>query len=409
VEDIRQQSVLGGGSAGASPSSRLGPPSEWRARLLPSRVGMWLPPASFVGGNAVLFFAALLCPSFALIRVIYNFNTLFMPAIFLAGAAAAVFMRPRRYAATLAALALVGFGFRIYATHIEPYRLKLRTVSIRTPKVSQPLRILHISDIQSASVGAYEAKAFAQMRELKPDLIVHTGDLLQPLSPATWTSELPKIAALLRTLEPRLGVYGVVGDTDGRIRGLSAAELGNLYILSNEEAVLEWHGARLRLFGLPCAVSRGRVDGTARVRNWFARTAPADFTIVLGHAPDYVPAVLDLPIDLCLAGHTHGGQVRIPWLGPLLTLSAVPRAWARGYREVGSTRLNVSAGIGCEHLDRVPPIRFACPPEMTLIELVPSEVGNRKSEVGSWEAEEPALPRTIPRLDRLAMRKGCCR
>jgi hypothetical protein len=82
--------------------------------------------------------------------------------------------------------------------------------------------------------------------------------------------------------------------------------------------------------------------------------------------------ISDVPVDLCLAGHTHGGQIRIPLVGPIVTLSYVPRSWARGFREVGATRLNVSAGIGCEHAAELPSMRLFCPPEMTLIELRPA-------------------------------------
>src|SRR5690606_11559425 len=95
------------------------------------------------------------------------------------------------------------------------------------------------------------------------------------------------------------------------------------------------------------------------------------FTLAFGHAPDYVLYVHDLPIDLCLAGHTHGGQVRVPWLGPIFTLSRVSREHARGFHELGSLRFNVSSGAGDERSGGLPPIRFLCPTEMTLITLVP--------------------------------------
>ena len=80
----------------------------------------------------------------------------------------------------------------------------------------------------------------------------------------------------------------------------------------------------------------------------------------------------ELPIDLCLAGHTHGGQVWVPGYGPLVTDSAVPREWARGFRQIGLPFLNVSAGAGSNRFGGLPPMRFNCPTELTLIELVPS-------------------------------------
>jgi len=96
-----------------------------------------------------------------------------------------------------------------------------------------------------------------------------------------------------------------------------------------------------------------------------------DFRILFGHAPDYALAMTEEPIDLCLAGHTHGGQVSLPFYGPLVIDSAVPRDWARGFRRIGIPYLNVSAGAGSNRYKGLPPLRFDCPTEMTLIELVP--------------------------------------
>ncbi|MFC1499150.1 metallophosphoesterase [Verrucomicrobiota bacterium] len=316
-----------------------------------------------------------------MIRRIYNFNTIFVPVLFMLSAIARLMERryqPRnkqllRSSIAFIVIALMAGGFRMYATHIEPYRLVLREVTIETEKVSRPLRILHITDIQSAGVGSYEKKAFARMRELKPDIVIHTGDLLQPIPPATISTELPKIAALFRTLTPPLGTYGVIGDVDWGIKNASTDALGGINILNNNEALVETDGTRLRIFGVPCQASRGRTNATETIKDWFQKTDPSDFTMVIGHGPDYVLPMLDLPVDLCLAGHTHGGQIRIPFIGPIVTLSEVPRSWARGFRKVGRTRLNVSAGVGSEHMEKMPSMRFACPSEMTLITLVPKK------------------------------------
>ncbi len=93
------------------------------------------------------------------------------------------------------------------------------------------------------------------------------------------------------------------------------------------------------------------------------------FHVVLGHAPDF--ALAAPPADLLLAGHIHGGQVRIPGWGPLLTLSRVPRSWATGRTELpqGGT-LVVSRGLGMERGD-APRLRLGCRPELVVIELVP--------------------------------------
>jgi predicted MPP superfamily phosphohydrolase len=265
------------------------------------------------------------------------------------------------------------FGARILLTHIEPHRLKLKTVTIQTEKVSRPFRIVHVSDIQSASVDRYEQQAFARIRDLSPDLVVFTGDLLQPIAPATFESELPKLAALFRTLHPPCGVWGVYGDVDGQLRRIPPADLGGLRLLEDSSLAIDTGFDNIHLLGLSKAESRAGLEFRNPVRQWLASFAQDSFSIIAGHAPDYCLSILDLPVDLCLAGHTHGGQIRLPWIGPLVTLSHVPRTWALGFREIGRTRLNVSAGVGCEHTDGIAPIRFNCCPEMTLIELVPRQ------------------------------------
>jgi len=339
---------------------------------------MTLPALVLAGMDLLLGVSCLLRPSFQAIGAFYTFNTLGIPIV-LGVVAAAGFVvwnrRPYEKRIVLLSLAYVAIAFslvgaRILLTHIEPYRLALRTVTIQTDKVTRPFRILQISDIQSAGVGRYEKETFAKMAELSPDLILFTGDLLQPVAPATYESELPKLTALFGTLHPAYGIWGVYGDVDGQLRKVPPADLGGLKLMRDDRVTIEAGQDRIRLLGLSRRQSRAGRAFHHTVNRWL-QESPDTFNIIVGHAPDYALALLDLPVDLCLAGHTHGGQIRLPWLGPLVTMSRVPRAWARGFREVEKIRLNVSAGIGCEHTDGIPPMRFNCRPEMTLITLVP--------------------------------------
>ena len=110
---------------------------------------------------------------------------------------------------------------------------------------------------------------------------------------------------------------------------------------------------------------------------------PDAFRIVMGHHPTYAEQVGDLPVDLCLAGHTHGGQIRVPLYGPLFINCSAPKKWSQGTHRVGDTVLDVSAGIGCTHGDALPSIRFRCPPEMTVIDLVPAGKHDPNDTAGS--------------------------
>ena len=260
-------------------------------------------------------------------------------------------------------------GLRVYATHIEPYRLQVRHAQIETDKIDRSIRILHISDTQCGSVGDYEERVFEKMRELEPDLILFTGDFLQPLPPATHESESPKWAALFARLDPPLGKFAVLGNVDPPLLCARYEEEGGVTILGSEEAAVVCGEGRIRLLGM--TLQESYIGIPERIREWARRGGKNDFNIVLGHVPDYAVSVPNNSSDLCLAGHTHGGQIRLPFFGPPITLSIVPRDWAREFRKTEKAYLNVSAGIGAEHHSGLPSIRFLCPPEMTLIEVLP--------------------------------------
>jgi hypothetical protein len=92
------------------------------------------------------------------------------------------------------------------------------------------------------------------------------------------------------------------------------------------------------------------------------------YHLVLGHCPDYSPG--EIEADLLIAGHTRGGQVRLPLIGPLITLSEVLRSWAAGVTEIApGKRLIVSRGIGMERY--APEIRCLCRPELSVLDLLP--------------------------------------
>lgn len=303
---------------------------------------------------------------------LYAALTIWLPALLAFVALVLLARRRRGPAVALLIVAAVLGGLRLWATHIEPYQLRVVRVTIPSARVDRPIRILHISDIQSPAIGRYEEKAFAMMRELKPDLVLNTGDNLQPLPPATREAETPKLEALFATLRPQLGTWGVLGNLEGRHRDTyGPTPFGGMVTLVTSDAVVRQGRTTLRIHGLDLRESNAGTLTRGEVEGWLETARPDDFTILMGHRPDYVTVVDDLPIDLCLAGHTHGGQVRLPVIGPIVTFADIPKELARGMHRVGRTRLNVSSGIGSEHAFGLPSIRLNSPPDMTLIELVP--------------------------------------
>jgi predicted MPP superfamily phosphohydrolase len=256
-------------------------------------------------------------------------------------------------------------------TFIEPQKLVVRHIRLKTGKLRKPLCVLHISDIQSGGISEYERQIFERIKELQPDLILNTGDFLQTVPPASFESEFPKLMELIQSVNPRLGTYAVFGDTEHELYKIHPEKLLPLKMLSSRSEQIDTGAGKIHLYGLSLYQSKNQDWAVRAVDDWLSQAAGDEFRILLGHAPDFALGMSDKPIDLCLAGHTHGGQVRLPWYGSLVTDSEVPRKWARGFRKIGIPYLNVSAGAGSNRYKGLPPIRFNCPTEMTLIELVP--------------------------------------
>ncbi|MEN8843062.1 MAG: metallophosphoesterase [Lentimonas sp.] len=322
----------------------------------------------------------MLNPDFGVIHQAYEFNLgklgwlLLVVALLFAGLSIR-WSRARRQLLMIAVL----YGFlsfdilalRYYVTNIEPENLVVKHVRLETPKLTSPLRLLHISDIQAGSIEDYQLEVFEAIKALKPDIILNTGDFLQVVPPATFSEEWQKLFKLIQSVNPRYGTYAVFGDTERELYRFKPHELEPLRILSSRTESVAVDGGTLSLHGLSLYQSRKGEWGMRSIDEWLGVSKPQDFRILFGHAPDYALSVADKPIDLCLAGHTHGGQVRLPWFGPLVIDSEIPKEWSRGFRRIGIPYLNVSAGAGSNRRHGLPPLRFNCPTEMTLIELVP--------------------------------------
>lgn len=317
-------------------------------------------------------------PRFLWITLSYNFMTILSPLVWLGcGLYTLRYCRrdgkkhPSIVTILFFVLAAGAFCVRIYATSIEPNLLLLREVTITSEKVTKPWKILHITDFQSDIIGTYEERAVAKINNLHADLVLFTGDLIQPNDPTQFLPEFDTLNVLFGTVNPPLGFIGVLGDIDLGIHIHDVRNIGSMKLLNNQDIVVRKGQDTLRIMGLSCFLSKMQGNTDGGIKKLMRKTSADEFTVMLGHSPDYILAAQNFPIDLCLAGHTHGGQVRIPFWGPLMTLSKVPRQWSRGFRSIGQTRLNVSAGIGCERADWLPCIRFNCPSEMTLITIAP--------------------------------------
>ena len=282
---------------------------------------------------------------------------LYLPLLLLLLAVTA-WQEERRLAIVCGAMATMLSLVAFDAFLVEPRWLEISSHRLEAPGLQQPLRLVVLADLQTDAVGEYERKVFRQVQELAPDLVLLPGDYLQ-LTAQEQQIQIPAFRALFENLAPPLGIWAVRGNVEPP--GWSHLFDGTgvqTFSRSGTVTVRE----DLRLTGLSLADSF-----TASLQ---IPPEPDGFHIVFGHGPDF--ALGENEAQLLLAGHTHGGQVRLPGIGPLITLSQVPRAWAAGLTRLeGGRVLVVSRGIGLER-GRAPRLRFLCRPEVVVLDLVPS-------------------------------------
>jgi uncharacterized protein len=308
---------------------------------------------------------------FGVVHLAYLGVTVAVPLV---GAAVAVRTARRGLSAPWAAAAValllpVPVGW--YATHVEPNRLGLdrRSVPVDPARAGDDrVRIGVLADLQTNDVGGHERAAVDRLLAERPDLILVAGDLFQGTE-GEFADHEEDLRALLGRLAAPHGVYFVRGDVDHADFADRALAGTGIEILDDEAVDVAVGDRRLRIggnrlaYGTPSAVALreqlagGAEDGTVR--------------ILLAHRPD---AALDLGpgsrIDLTVAGHTHGGQVVLPGIGPLITMSDVPRSVARGgLHEIDGNPIYVSNGVGLERA-AAPQVRLFSRPSVAVLELV---------------------------------------
>jgi uncharacterized protein len=254
---------------------------------------------------------------------------------------------------------------------IEPHRLSVTRQELRSPKLKprRPVRILHLGDLHIERITQRERQLNRLIQTLHPDLILFSGDVIN-LSyledPLAWQAA----REILAQWSASHGVFVVTGspavDLDHIFPKLVDG-LDNLRWLRDESVSIDINGQNIEIIGLTCT-HKPFIDGP-RLEQVVARASEDRFTILLYHTPDLAPnAANTRAIDLQLSGHTHGGQIRLPWLGALFAASLYGKRFESGRKTVGSLTLYVTRGIGMEG-KAAPRVRFLCPPEIILWEI----------------------------------------
>jgi predicted MPP superfamily phosphohydrolase len=258
----------------------------------------------------------------------------------------------------------------VYATWVEPFRVGVTRITHHSPKLTgdAPLRLLHITDLHVERVTARERKLLELVAELPFDAILLTGDYLvlgAMDDPIAQTESHDVLQGLCHAAGPQRPIYAITGSLAVDLADIVPAIYWDLPInwLLDEVREVDINGHALQLAGMRCTEERDR--DVPRLHHLLDGRAQDLFTVLLYHSPDLMPEAAALDVDLYLCGHTHGGQLRLPLFGALVTSSSFGKRYEMGRYEEGNTTLYVSRGLGVEGLG-APRARFLAPPEIVL-------------------------------------------
>jgi hypothetical protein len=245
----------------------------------------------------------------------------------------------------------------------RPEQVQLSSLEIPIPGLPpefEGYRILHLSDLHIGSSAAVAdlGRRLAKAASLRADLTAFTGDLAETPSLAD------RAAEVLSALAAPDGVVAVLGNHDiwaGEKRVRGALEGRGVRVLVNQHTAISRGGASIYLAGVNDASYTGRDDLDAALAG-IPAGAPV---ILLSHAPVIIRHPAIDRAALVLSGHTHGGQLVLPWIGALYVPSRLGRRYASGLHRIPSGWLFITRGLG----EVFPPMRIACPPEIALLTL----------------------------------------
>jgi len=258
------------------------------------------------------------------------------------------------------ALALAGLPCIAYAYFVEPYWLEVTHVRVTSAKLSLgtgPIRIVFLSDLHSDPAPRLEEKLPAVVAAERPDLILFGGDCINsPAGLPVFRRCMSELAGIAPTFAVRGNVDVWHGDELDLFDGTGVREL------KAETVTLELRGAHVWLAGVP-------VGSEASIDRVLTQVPAQACSIFLYHYPDETGRAAAHAVDLYLAGHTHGGQVALPFYGALLTLSKSGKKYEAGLYRVRDTWVYVTRGIGME--GGAPRVRFLARPEVTVLDVTP--------------------------------------
>lgn len=262
---------------------------------------------------------------------------------------------------------LITLTCEIDGLYLEPFKLQVSKLSFTVP-IELPLnhlRIVQLSDLHVERTTKREIEVIKKVKALKPDMMVLTGDYLN----TSYTNDtIARLDArwLFKQLNAPHGVYAVTArgvDPPDAVKEMFDGL--DITVLQDEVRKVKIDKDTLYLIGIPYIDRKRDGDILPKIMKQIPENA---YTILLYHTPDIVKVASKEKVDLYLAGHTHGGQIRLPLFGALFTASVYWKKYEQGLYKIDETILYVSRGIGMEGKG-APRARFLCPPEIVVVDL----------------------------------------
>ncbi len=221
------------------------------------------------------------------------------------------------------------------------------------------LRVAHVSDfhLNSHLPMSYFQAAMRRVADADPDLVVFTGDFV------TYAKYIPLMAHVLPLAKGKLGSYGVIGNHDHWANAAAVRATAR----SSGVQMLDGNPVRLPLQNGHTVVLSGFEHPWGDGHWQPPERNGTELQIVLTHTPDNIYELQKHGFDAIFAGHYHGGQIRVPGLGPLVVPSKHGRLYDRGHFVFGRTHLFVTSGVGSAE----PPLRIWCPPDVLVVDFLP--------------------------------------
>jgi predicted MPP superfamily phosphohydrolase len=258
-----------------------------------------------------------------------------------------------------------------YARYIEPRMLSVSYHTIYSPLIPKGFDGVKLVQFSDLHLGYHYSltqlsKVVEKINSEDPDIVFFTGDLVDDLQ--TY-NEITHISPILQTIRAPLGKFSIYGNHDHGGYGTQVyrnlMKQAGFQLLQNQETRIQLlDGSQLSILGIDdMLLGRPQIEQTVQ------KSLPDIYTIVLVHEPDIAPLIANYPVDLQLSGHSHGGQIQIPLIGPIVT-PPLAQQYIEGFYTInrqmeGDLTVYVNRGLGTTRI----PFRFLAKPEITVFTL----------------------------------------